>query len=94
MRLTEDTNDNKNVFQILAGGKTEDVTLAVEPGTPVNEYVIIDKDGQEHFAEGFLIFTSQHVAIMRDAPDGALPVLVMPLSDVKRAELVEDEEVF
>lgn len=91
-----DTEQPTNVFQILAGGKANDDTpAATESATKLNEYRIIDVGGNEHYADGFLIFTSQHVAVMQDGPDGAaLPVLVMPLTEVRRAELVEDDEVF
>lgn len=63
-------------------------------GIPTNEYVIEDINGNLHYAEGFLLFTSHHVAVMRDIGAGALPILVMPLDKVFAAELVEDDEVY
>ncbi len=63
---------------------------------PQSEYVIIDRKGNEHFADGFALFTSQHVAIMRDnGMGGAIPVFIMPLDQVLYCELIEDDdEVF
>lgn len=77
---------NDNVFNLVPGTKGED-----DSKLPVNRYYITNIDGQEYPAEGFLIFTSQHVAVMRDFGDGAIPVLVMPLSQLKVTELVEDD---
>jgi len=80
-------SDDNNIFHLIEG-KT--------PGTeeaPVEyDYIVLDVDGKEHFASGFLLFTSQHVAIMRETAKGALPVLVVPLSRVVAAELIEDDE--
>lgn len=60
--------------------------------TPENDYVICTVDGDELYGTGFLVFTSHHIAVMRDIEQGALPVLVVPLDKVKFAEIVENEE--
>lgn len=60
---------------------------------PVNDYAVITMSGQEFYATGFCIFTSHHIAIMRDDGDGAVPVLVVPLNNVAAVELVEDDEI-
>lgn len=89
----DDENNNIVKFGTVQGGKaqTEDESI------PVNEYVIVTRtdDGgtEEHYAEGFLLFTSQHIAVMRDTGAGALPVLVVPLTQVLLAQLVEDDEI-
>lgn len=54
-------------------------------------YVIIDVDGREFYGEGFLIFTSQHVAIMEPRGDQAVPAIVVPLARVVVAELDDDD---
>lgn len=89
-----DEIEDKNVFRILDGGKERNVTAIVpdSDSIPQNPYVITDVDGEEYYADGFLLFTSQHMAVMRDNAAGALPILVVPLHRVKSAELVEDDE--
>lgn len=89
-----DETEDKNVFRILDGGKERSVTAITpdEDVIPQNPYVITDIDNDEYVAEGFLLFTSQHMAVMRDNGKGALPVLVIPLGRVKSAELVEDDD--
>lgn len=93
--MSEDNNDEpKKVFRILDGGKLEAMNPGAgddEPGIPQNDYVIVDIWGEEHFASGFLLFTSQHVAVMRDQGDGALPIIVFPLGNVKYAVLDEED---
>lgn len=95
--MSDETTTTDNTFRLITGGKTEE-TPSVQPTTnilPQNAYSIIDIDGNEHFAEGFLVFTSQHIAIMRDTGGGnGLPVLVMPLDQVRIAELLEDDDLF
>lgn len=88
--MTDETKDD-NVFRFgsIQGGKTEDTDA---DALPINEYVIVTHNGEEHFAEGFLLFTSQHIAVMRETPEGALPVLVVPLVQVVFAQLVEDDD--
>lgn len=80
-------NDDNNIFRLVS-----DQVPQAEESVPVYDYFIVDTDGNEHFASGFLLFTSQHIAIMRDTDKGALPVFVIPLSNVKFAELAEDDE--
>jgi hypothetical protein len=80
--------DNDNIFQLIS--KTPETA---EPDEPLDfDYVIIDRQGNEHYHSGFLLFTSQHIAVMRETPKGALPVFVIPLDQVYLAELIEDDE--
>lgn len=79
---------NDNIVSLVPGQKDE---------IPTSDYVVTSLNGEEFFASGFLVFTSHHIAVMRDTGAGALPVLVVPLTMVSAAELVEDnddEEVF
>lgn len=85
-------DDKDNIFRMLPGGKADNDAVAESDNIPQHSYVIVNHDGEEFSADGFLLFTSQHVAIMRDNGTGALPVLVVPLSEVKFAEIVEDEQ--
>jgi hypothetical protein len=82
--------NNDNIFTIQGGKKDED-----DDTLPLNEYTIIDIDGDHWPAEGFLVFTSQHVAVMRDTGKGAIPAMCIPLDRVKVAgltsELFDDE---
>ena len=80
-------SDDNNIFQLINNNGQVEEDIA-----PMYDYIVVVKDGNEHFAPGFLLFTSQHIAIMRETPKGALPILVIPLSEVKIAELVEDDE--
>lgn len=88
-----DNEENKNIFRLVPGGVTEEPSQKEET-LPVNAYVIYTSDTHnepvELFAEGFLVFTSQHVAVMREQTNGAIPVLVVPLDRVLYTELVED----
>lgn len=81
--MSKDDNDN-NVIHIVASN--EDKT----PAVPQYEYRVNYMDGNTSKAAGFLIFTTQHVAIMRDEGEGAVPVLVVPTSMVRSVEIVED----
>lgn len=87
-----DDDETNNVFRFgsVNGGKGGS---DAESSIPINDYVLTDVDNQELYATGFLVFTSQHVAVMRDYGKGAIPVLVVPLDRTKYAELVEDDEV-
>lgn len=81
--------DDDNIFSIHQGGKAanEEETL------PQNDYYITDVDDEDYFGTGFCIFTTHHVAIMKDTGKGAIPVVVIPLLRIKSVELVEDDEV-
>lgn len=83
-------NDDTNVFKFGAvkGGKPEEEKNEI----PVNDYIVLDIEGQEFAATGFLIFTPHHLAIMRDDGAGAIPVLVMPIGRVVAAEIYEEDE--
>lgn len=60
---------------------------------PTFTYVLINHDGEEFVDEGYLIFTAQHVAVMRDLGDiGSVPATVMPLTEVKIVQVVNDDE--
>lgn len=79
-----------NIYTIN-GGKAEDTaTPEVESELPNDDYVIVDRDGDEFYGSGFMVFTGQHVAIMRDSPKGPFPVLLLPLDKVKVAQLKLD----
>lgn len=82
-------NDD-NVFQFGAvpGGKGDDEDKSI----PINDYVVIDVDGNEFYATGFMIFTPHHCAIMRDSGKGAIPLLVVPLNRVAAAEVYEETD--
>lgn len=75
---------NDNIVSLIS--KTE------EPSTIISNYRIEDIEGNIFEGEGFLVFTTQHVAIMTDTPLGSIPVVVVPLFRVKVAELMEDNE--
>lgn len=85
------SDDNVFRFGQIKGGKDGGGPEEEEPGIPVNDYVISDVDGEEFYATGFLIFTSHHLAIMRDDGKGAIPVLVLPINRVKAAEIYEED---
>lgn len=93
-----DDKDDKNVFKMISGGKditpkvAAEPTVAPEETIPMNPYEIITINDERLYAEGFLLFTSQHIAVMRDNGSGALPVLVVPLNMVKYAELCEVDD--
>lgn len=80
-------NDNVIPFGQVKGGKSDDENVL-----PVNEYSLITMENEEYQATGFLIFTPQHVAVMRDDGKGAIPILVMPLISLRVAELIEDDD--
>jgi hypothetical protein len=84
-------NDNVFTFGSVKGGKSEQ---DADEGIPVNNYVVTDTTGSEWLSTGFLIFTPQHLAIMREVHPGkgAVPVLVMPIGNVQVAELIDDED--
>lgn len=56
---------------------------------PQHQYVLVDIDNEEFTEFGFLIFTAQHIAVMREKGEGAAPVLVMPLHRNKVAYIDE-----
>lgn len=83
-------DDNIVKFGQIQGGKTEDL----EPEVPSNQYVIIDVDREEYYHEGFLLFTSQHVAIMQERKGNTVPVFMMPLNMLRVVEIVDEEEIY
>lgn len=87
--MSED-NDNDNIVQFgsIKGGKDEDN----EAGVPMHHYQIKDFDDEIHEAYGFIIFTPQHVAVMRDTPEGALPLMIFPLEHVKYAKKIDPNQ--
>lgn len=93
MNENETTTDAK-VFNLIQGG-AQSGPAEVTQTIPQNEYTIVDREGNQYYAEGFALFTSQHIAIMRDTGAGALPILIMPLDRVHVVELIDDidEEV-
>ena len=77
-------NDNIISFQ---GGKKDEKTL------PSAKYCITTMQNEEVYGEGFLVFTTHHVAIMRDTGEGAVPTIIVPLVNVNFAEIIDDEEI-
>jgi hypothetical protein len=63
---------------------------------PINNYIIVDVDGDEFCETGFLAFTREHFAIFADKGKGLIPVLSVPIGRVKAAFIdyeVHDDEV-
>lgn len=88
----DDNEDHPtNVFQIgaIRGGKTEEVA-SEEVTFPINDYTVVDVDGSDWYATGFLVFTPHHVAVMKKTGQGAVPGLVIPINRVKAAFIDED----
>lgn len=83
------SDDNIIKFGSLPGGKSESTDKDKFPSHP---YVLIDIDDEEHFAEGYLIFTSHHVCIMEEGDNGPVTALMIPLDRVKLVSLVDDDE--
>lgn len=82
-------DDNIIKFGDIQGGKQ-----ANEDEFPKNYYVIIDIDDQEYYAEGYLLFTSQHVCIMKTTNKGPVAALMLPLHRVKVSETLTEEEYY
>ena len=79
-------DDNIVKFGSVQGGKQEDKF-------PSHPYAIIDIDGDEHYAEGYLIFTSHHVCVMEEGDNGPVTALLVPLERTKLVSLLaEDDE--
>lgn len=78
-------NDDNNIvpFGQIQGGKPAEDPDAI----PDNPYYFQDIEGNEFFAEGYLIFTSHHVAVMENTDNGPVVGLLLPLSRVKVCEL-------
>ena len=79
-------SDDNNIFRLINSNEP-----IVDDAPLINTYEITDVDDVTHVAEGFLLFTSQHVAVMQETSKGALPLLVIPLNRVKFAEMVDDD---
>jgi hypothetical protein len=76
---------NDNIVSLVPGSKEQSI--------PESPYVIVDNEDIEHYGNGFLIFTSHHIAIMKELPGlGALPIALVPIGNVKYAERLEDDE--
>jgi hypothetical protein len=87
-------DDDENVIQF---GKAREEREANEVPAgkdnnpfPVDDYVVVDIDNQEWYGTGFLVFTPDHVAIMKSGEKMAIPSLVMPIGRVKAAFLEEE----
>lgn len=86
--MDEDNNIVK--FGHIQGGKT---TIIDDDRVPTSPYIIVDIKGREFFHEGFLLFTSQHVAVMQEqTPGNPIPVFLMPLVNLDFAEIMEDDD--
>lgn len=79
--------EDNNIVQLIKGGKEDEQTL------PFYEYVIVDRTGREFYHDGFLLFTSQHVAIMQDRGQHTVPVFLLPLSELSFLEIIDDDEI-
>lgn len=81
--------DDDNIFRLgaIPGGKGDK-----DDSIPENDYIVVDIDDEQYAATGFLVFTPHHLAIMRDAKKGVVPVLVLPIARVKSAEIFEEDE--
>jgi len=79
-------NDDNNIvpFGQIQGGKSQ---VEDPDAFPANPYYFQDVEGNEFFAEGYLIFTSHHVAVMENTDNGPVVGLLLPLSRVKVCEL-------
>lgn len=87
--MTDNNETNVTNFLRVVGGNGDQL---VEEAPKVTTYAIETVDGDVFINDGFCIFTAQHVAIMRELGDNAsIPVLVIPLSQVKVLQLLEDE---
>lgn len=82
------SDDNIIKFGSLPGGKSESTDKDKFPSHP---YVIEDVDGDDHFATGYLIFTSHHVCIMEEGDNGPVTALMVPLDRVKLVYLVPED---
>lgn len=87
--MTKDTDDN--IIRIVSSKEDPRATTA-EPTIPQFQYRLNYQNGEYSQAHGFLVFTSQHVAVMRDDGTGAIPILVAPLENVVYASIVEEPE--
>lgn len=83
---TPTVDPKDNVIRIVSSNDDE----TVNPTIPQYEYRLNFTNGEYAQAFGFLVFTSQHVAIMRDNGEGAIPILVSPLGTVQYANIVEE----
>ena len=77
------SDDNVMQFGVFDGGKNDKDVF------PSHPYSIEDIEGNIYSAEGYLIFTSQHVCVMENVEDGAIPAIMIPLHRLKVVELVE-----
>lgn len=84
----DDNDEPKNIFKFgtITGGKEveeqEDTKLP-----PQHDYMVVDLDDNAFEVNGFLIFTTHHLAIMKNDGDGVIPALVLPFERVKAAGL-------
>jgi hypothetical protein len=87
--MNDETETNvKSLFRVVEGN-----TPPVEATERTTTYAIMTTDNVEYVREGFLIFTAQHVAVMRELSDNnSIPILVLPLNQVKVVDLIEDDE--
>lgn len=83
--MDDEKETENNVFRIVSNKDTQPETNEL----PVNTYRLIDINGYSEDWVGFLVFTSQHVAVMREQGSGAIPLAVMPLNMLHRAVIVE-----
>ena len=77
------SDDNVMKFGVFDGGKDDKEQF------PSNPYSIEDIDGNVYSAEGYLIFTSQHVCIMENNDAGPVTSIMIPLHRLKIVELAD-----
>lgn len=87
--MSNDNEDGGNVIQFgqIKGDKPQEERL------PTADYTVEDIDHNLFHEHGFCIFTTSHIAIMKETPQGATPVLIVPLHRTLAAYIDEDDRV-
>lgn len=87
--MDNDNEDNVVKFGSIQGGKAKD-----DKEFPSNPYVILDVDDEEHYYDGYMIFTTHHVCIMQEGDDGTpVTAFMIPMHRVKDVSLAVEDEV-
>jgi len=83
----DDVTD-ENVFRLIQTERPEAATFVAND----QSYYIEDIDGNEYVRNGYCVFTSHHLAIMKEINENSsVPSLVLPLIRVKVCELIEED---
>lgn len=64
-----------------------------EPKLPNNDYLVVDINNEEFDVNGFLVFTTHHIAVMKEVDGNSIPSFVLPLHRLDHVELIDDEGV-